>query len=417
MFYGKNVFCVGLAGFSQVMEKDPWTERNYYGLAARFAGGTPMYFSPEQHWVRKELEHKTKDEMRPLKEKWQLTPATSDLFQVALTVAEMYERSKPPSTLEKQQGRLRACINRKPANEVEAFTPQELEDWLVNDCGIRITRGNLGSASISVARMIELNETAALKSYARKELGMAYGSAVLLEKALLTRVALPAHVMDARVGEMLTKSLSAEVKERFKSTGEALKAIGADVDYDDGRIESLSSAAGFDCVPSTALEKPKYHTDEDVSTTLGGISRALVLHGDVPGALDAVSQWLGVASTEAARKRAFAAYCNLWKYHGKDLKTMELSREPPHGHWREEMLVGEGVAAELAKTARFSDALEGLDLSSQMLRRPALDPGGEGRAEGEAAALRHPVVMQKTKNPIPLSKQTFFVKIEKNFSS
>ena len=127
-----------------------------------------------------------------------------------------------------------------------------------------------------------------------------------------------------------------EVKERRKTAKDALIQLGVDTGYlyDDEDYDiskALAEAVGSASLPLNARERSTEHADEDVSATLGGIARALVLHGEVAGALEACSQWLGVASSKQARSEAFDAYCNLWKRHGDKLTILELSRAPPHG--------------------------------------------------------------------------------------
>ena len=66
-------------------------------MRAGSKGGTVTYMSPEQKWLLTEL--KKIDKVLPdyamycaVKEEWQITPATSDLFQASLTVLEMHAR-------------------------------------------------------------------------------------------------------------------------------------------------------------------------------------------------------------------------------------------------------------------------------------------------------------------------------------
>ena len=72
----------GLAKFSQQLKVDPWTKQKVYGYSgARFEGGTPLYFSPEQRWLTGELKGKSCDEVDKVKKDYELTPATADLFR------------------------------------------------------------------------------------------------------------------------------------------------------------------------------------------------------------------------------------------------------------------------------------------------------------------------------------------------
>ena len=82
----KDFSRAGLAKFSHQIERDPWTGQEVDGLAAHFEGGTPLYFGPEQRWLTGMLKGKSRDEVDKLKHEWQLTPATSDLLQAAVTL-------------------------------------------------------------------------------------------------------------------------------------------------------------------------------------------------------------------------------------------------------------------------------------------------------------------------------------------
>ena len=86
-----SLFCftLGLAGFSHKLDKDPWNqEKNLNGkgiLCAHLEGGTVTYMCPEQLWVISESKKIDKAADQPLylalKDRWQITPATSDMSQ------------------------------------------------------------------------------------------------------------------------------------------------------------------------------------------------------------------------------------------------------------------------------------------------------------------------------------------------
>ena len=60
-------------------------------LAALFSGGTPVYFSPEQAALQDKLMLlDAPDLYNSTKELWPVTPATSDLYAVGLTLLECF---------------------------------------------------------------------------------------------------------------------------------------------------------------------------------------------------------------------------------------------------------------------------------------------------------------------------------------
>ena len=103
-----------------------------------------------------------------------------------------------------------------------------------------------------------------------------------------------------------------------------------------------------------------------MATTLGGLSKALVLHGDMLGALSVCAEWWGVASSDAAREEAAKAFCNLWKRHGGgNFNALDLSRNG-RGHWREGMLRG---GEEIVKHLFLNVMQSGAAIPSVTLRR------------------------------------------------
>ena len=167
------------------------------------------------------------------------------------------------------------------------------------------------------------------------------------------------------VGCMLAAVLE-EVKERPPSANECLELLG--VKFDNGGRVKFASAAGFSALPvldmkgrvSAALGMSSFrtvdsitavseHSDEDVASTLGGLAKALVLHGDVDGSVAAASEWLGVVS-DRARAQAIDAFCSLLKRHGDAATTLNLSKAT-HGHWREDNFAGHSL------TTRMFEAL------------------------------------------------------------
>ena len=378
----------GLAGFSRWEDEDPWLpdEKEQRVLCARIEGGTKEYFSPEQAQLFKELkalEHeddKADIELAKaaLKARRRITPATSDLYQAAQTVLEMYCRRRAPLDLgvdRKHPGGVGFSL--KPKHEIARMTAEEVEAWLVNDCNVFRCRGRIASKCADGAHLLECGR---LTKTATASLELPFMPAKQLVDTLNRNVRDEVDEMDARVGALLASSLARDVGARPRTSAAALDALGAQTDLTD-TTKALSNAVGFAQLPVAVranVGATQSHSDGDVETTLDGISRALVSHGDARGALDACSQWLGVAGSDAARGRALNAYCNLWKDHGAEFEELELSRRAPHGHWRAEMLAGEGVIARLCEAARASRSLTSLDLSRQRLPSTGSADGGGG---------------------------------------
>jgi hypothetical protein len=131
--------------------------------------------------------------------------------------------------------------------------------------------------------------------------------------------------------------------------------------------DDMSGAVGGAALLSLATEPAVEHCDATVATTLGSLSKALVLHADMTGALSACAEWWGVASSDAARTEAAKAYCNLWKRHGCDnLDVLDLSRDG-RGHWREGMMSGGGEMSEhfFSNVAQSGASIASIGLSEQ----------------------------------------------------
>ena len=158
------------------------------------------------------------------------------------------------------------------------------------------------------------------------------------------------------------EAILGEVKQRPPSSKECLEVLGVKF-YNGGRVK-FASAAGFSALPildvrgraSAALGMSSFrtadsitaaseHADEDVASTLGGLAKALVLHGDVDGSIAAASEWLGVVSGRA-QERAVKAFCSLLKRHGDAATTLNLSKAT-HGHWREDNFAGKALTKEI----------------------------------------------------------------------
>ena len=392
----------GLAGFSRWSDEDPWlaSAGKQRVLCARVEGGTPLYFSPEQEGLFEQLKDESLTELAraaiKARASSRITPATSDLFQAALTVLEMYCRPANFTALRCTAARRDRALkiplktlaadragraHRKPAHEIKGMKSDQVEAWLFDDCNVGFAskwRGHIASKCEDGAHVLKCGRSTQTAKAAPLELP--YGYAIQLATALHRNVRDEVDEMDARVGALLANSLARDVGARPRTSNAALDALGAQTELSDA-TKALRTAVGFEQLPRAVradVGATRSHADSDVESTLGGIARALVIHGDARGALDACSQWLGVAGSDAARCRALDAYCNLWKHQGAEFEELELSRCTPHGHWRSEMLAGEGVLAKLFEAARASRSLTSLDLSRQQLTSAASADGGGG---------------------------------------
>ena len=83
------------------------------------------------------------------------------------------------------------------------------------------------------------------------------------------------------------------------------------------------------------------HSDEEVASTLGGLAKLMVLHGDIPSALTTVAEWMGMSFKDAACSHAQSAFCDLLKRHGDEVRELDLSRST-HSNWPSTMLSGKG---------------------------------------------------------------------------
>lgn len=401
----------GLATFSRKLARDPWNSNAKLGaqgqLCARLEGGTEAYFSPEQCWLWGKISKvRTEEAYINLKERWQLTPATSDLFQAALVVFEMharksmaglimYEMQSKTSCWTSQAFRknwpgpgnrgwgdlvffpqirdaLRGCLARRLVTDVAALVPEDAEQFVVEKLKFPQLGGKLLDRGVDGRRLLTYVTDLNFKDVAR-ELGMSPGQAKSLQNALLTSMCTHVYEMHPAVGTLLEQSLHELVGNRPVSAKDVLKLLGAEYRRRSIALVTppeqsplsrsrkkaaaaptryqldLSKTVGFNLLPLAAMTEATEHCDKDVSATLGDLAKALVLGGEPMGALAACTEWLGVASSAPARKEALDAYTNLWKRHAKDLAVLDLSKAA-HGHWREEMLAGDRVIERLGES-------------------------------------------------------------------
>ena len=231
---------VGLAGFSRKLEKDPWNlEKDLRGngqLCALLEGGTVTYMSPEQKWLLSELKKFDKGSEYSayvaLKEQWQITPAISDLFQVALTVLEMHARGSRwfgYGSITMQEA-VRECASRTPVEKVRAMSPTEAERWVVDQLGIDKLAGKIESAGIDGGKLIDLPKLS-LADAKKAHQGLSPPVHNKL-KAVARNVSTPSDTMQEGIATMLEKCLAVGVGERPATAMDALKSLRRATWYD-----------------------------------------------------------------------------------------------------------------------------------------------------------------------------------------
>ena len=224
---------VGLAGFSHKLDKDPWNqEKDLRGqgiLCARLEGGTVTYMSPEQLWVISESKKIDKAADQPLylelKDRWQVTPATSDTFQVGLTILEMLARAGRwfgPGAVSRLEA-VRECASRTPVSAVRGMTSAEAERWAVEKLGPSKLAGKIESAGIDGAKMLELSKMS-LKDAKKAHKDMSPVVHTKL-KSVAHGVSTPADTMPEEIAALLEKILAVDVGERPATVKGALNTL------------------------------------------------------------------------------------------------------------------------------------------------------------------------------------------------
>ena len=332
------------------------------------------YMSPEQKWLLTELKKIDKCADYAMycvvKEEWQITPATSDLFQASLTVLEMHARAArwigvgsiaPHEAVQENVARI-------PVDKVRKMNPAKAESWLVEQLGYNKLKDKIESSGIDGRQLLKIAKMS--QKEAAAALGIKMATAKAPQLAIQRSVATPSDTMHEKIAGLLAKSLATTIVERPATAAAAAKQLGA---RPSKCSVNVSDSICCDTIPPLATKPSSKHSDETVSATLGGLSKALVLHGDTSGALLACAEWLGVAS-DSGRQEAIDAYCNLWKRHGTDhLRIIDLSRSA-RSHWRDDMLK-KGIFERLAHDVAHSGApIETIDLSLQYgLTGPVLE--------------------------------------------
>ena len=342
-FLSVNSRILGLAAFARRVKIDPWTDIEPEGgrLCALYTGGTVTYFSPEQLWLKEHLRISDEASYLDLKQKWQVTPATCDLHQAALVVLEMHSRMGPPKQTKDNPSirveAVRKCAARKPRKFVSDLSPADTERWIVEDLGFSKLNGMITSNSISGSMLFEI-ASLSLKEAKTKLPGLKQKQIIDIingSKQAVQSLCTASDFMHPNVFALLEKSLSPRVTERPETASCALKEL---MDHELHRH-----------LPKGAKSKVFEHNDEDVASTLGGLAKLMLLHGDVSSALNTSAKWVGMSTNAAMRTRARDAYCDLLKRHGVYVAEVELSRST-HSNWPPDMLQGGDFLAQLVNS-------------------------------------------------------------------
>ena len=221
-------------------------------LCAHLEGGTVTYMCPEQMRVINEAKKidkaADKSEYFELKDRLQITPATSDVFQASLTVLEMYARAARwfgPGALSRLEA-VRECALRTPVSAVCAMTPAEAERWAVGKLGIDKLAGKIESAGIDGTKMLELSKMG-LSDAKKAHKGMSPVVHTKL-KGVARGVSTPADAMHEEIAALLEKTLAVEVGERPSTVGKVLEMLGA-AEYDGRPKRDMFDAVGGAALP------------------------------------------------------------------------------------------------------------------------------------------------------------------------
>ena len=353
------------------MKTDPWTRSEPDGgrLCARFTGGTVTYMSPEQSWLLKELNKHTRGDEHycELKDLWQVTPAICDLYQASLVVLEMHSREAPPKrNPDYAHDRVEAvqlCANRGSRDTIVGLSPVDTERWVVEDLGQKQYAGKIASNNVSGELMMRISSMtlAEAKKVLTEVLTEVPGPVALhihnASKAASKTLRTDTDSMRDSVQFLLEKSLSHYVTKRPATASLALKEL-----EDPQLYKYLPQGL------SGSRLKSIDHDDKDVSSTLGGLAKLMLLHGGVPSSLTTCAEWVGTSSNDEARAAAQSAYCDLLKRHADEILELELSRST-HSNWSRDMLAGEHFVDELAISiwTRGVLKLEAIDMSEQSM--------------------------------------------------
>jgi hypothetical protein len=270
-----------------------------------------------------------------------ITPATSDLWQVGLTVLEMFSRRRPEHISDFAKVVLE-CVQRTPKADVLTMSRTEAENWLVSH--LAFTQGT-GISRLDGPRMLDL-ALGEIKSV-KRELGFTTGSAGKFQRLIRRSVSSvadavpPNHIVtDADgtfrtcgVGLLLLQSLHSDIVQRPSSPWAALQIMGAKA-----KLDSIdySSATGFQVLPASVLDPADSHEDDDIESTYKGLISLLENTNEVGSAIASCANWLAMLSPHnvSARDRALNVYCDLLRRHADIVEDICLS--PPSAHWRVE---------------------------------------------------------------------------------
>jgi hypothetical protein len=317
-----------------------------------------------------------------------ITPATSDLWQVGLTVFEMFSRRRlgdvPYMGVLKDYAKaVLQCVTRTPKDVLLAMSPTEAEDWLVNDREFAQGIG-LSQKMVDGPRMLDLayGEMKAVK----RVLGLKPGSAGKFQSLIRRSVSSVAdtvpqshNVTDVDgscrhcgIGLLLTQSLHADVTQRPSSSWAALQIIGAKQIGANAKLDSFdfSSANGFQVIPASVLRPAEDHEDDDIESTYEGLVSLFENANNVRSAITSCANWLAMVSpyNASARDRALGVYCDLLRRHADIVEDICLA--PPSAHWHVENFDAtcfERIASAMWFNFRPPPNLASIDLSQLCL--------------------------------------------------
>ena len=118
-----------------------------------------------------------------VKEEWQITPATSDLFQASLTVLEMHARAArwigvgsiaPHEAVQENVARI-------PVDKVRKMNPAKAESWLVEQLGYNKLKDKIESSGIDGRQLLKIAKMS------QKEAAAALGIKMATAKAHSSR--------------------------------------------------------------------------------------------------------------------------------------------------------------------------------------------------------------------------------------
>ena len=199
-------------------------------------GGTREYFCPEQMDLLVKLPAVGGEEaQRVFDEERMLTPATSDLYQVAMTMFEAHARFLPNvralrDAKSSPQEPAFVCAARTPDSELAKLSPEQAEGWLAEKkIEPQLEKGVLIAEGIGGFRLIELARVSSPKNLMKLLALKNITRAKKLQMSICRNTSTRADaIIHARVGQAFAVCLAPEVGRRYSTASEVLKdGLGA----------------------------------------------------------------------------------------------------------------------------------------------------------------------------------------------